>query len=595
MSSTNASPTSEDYKLLLNRQSALFSKISSIDEQCLSKEQLLTTCSEILNTNWIYPNDATFGISYGEEKCESESPKQDYVLAETVCQKVDDWELIIEFYLKDRHSLKEEEAEVIEIIANNIASKLSRIRSRDRLRAEQELLDKAYKLARIGTWEYDMINDVLTWSDMTKEVHGFESDYVPDVESTIALFKEGYHRDTFAEAANNAIEHHIPFDIELKIISGKGDERWIRATGEPEYQDGVCTRFYGISQNVTERRKAEEEVELNNRRFNAMVKHGMDMIAILDEDAKYKFMSQASENVLGLAPSFFMNKNMFDRIHEEDQERIRNQFEKLKPTESAQINAFRFLDVNNTWRWLEATMTNLCYDPAVNGYVSNSRDITERQLKQEEILDSLKEKETLLSEIHHRIKNNLSVLTGMLQLQAAKENNEEVIKRLFDSVARINTMASIHELLHKTTDFSGIELSERIKLLIKYVKKSMEKDTAQVSIDFQCEPVEMNIEYALPICLITNEVITNIFKHAFKGRSSGKIKILLEETDVTDYMKLSITDDGKGLPDGFDPVNSDSLGLTLIKMLAEQIKANYFYQSGSDETSFNLLFKKKNR
>lgn len=594
MNSTNASHSPKDYTLLIKRQSALFNKISSIDEQSLSKGQLLTTCSEILNTNWIYPDKAVFVISYRDEQHISKSPKQGFVLAESVRQKVDSSNLVVEVYLEDKHSIKDEETELIKIITSNIASKLSRICSRDRLREEQKLLDKAYKLAHIGTWEYDMINDVLTWSDMTKEVHGFESDYVPDVESTIALFKEGYHRDTFAEAAMNAIEHHIPFDIELKIISGKGDERWIRATGEPEYQDGVCTRFYGISQNVMERRKAEEEVELNNRRFNALVKHGMDMIAILDEDANYKFVSQASENVLGLPPSFFVDKNVFDRIHEEDQDRIRKQFEKLKPTESTQINAFRFMDVNSTWRWLEATVTNLVNDPAVKGYVSNSRDITERQLKQEDILDSLKEKETLLSEIHHRIKNNLSVLTGMLQLQAAQENNEEVIKRLFDSVARINTMASIHEILYKTNDFSGIEISERIKLLAQYIKRSMENDTAEVSIDFQCEPVDLTVEYALPCCLIANEVITNIFKHAFNDRSSGNIRITLEQTDVADFMKLTISDNGNGLPDGFDPAKSDSLGLTLIKMLTEQIKANYFYQSNSDGTSFNLLFKKEN-
>jgi|AntRauTorckE6833_2_1112554.scaffolds.fasta_scaffold00673_14 PAS domain S-box-containing protein len=584
---------SKHYTSLVKRQSTLFKKFLNLDVNSIPLEAFLSNCVELLNSHWIYESETAFIIHYNGSKYQGDHQLKDVSLENTFEEKQGDLALSIDVYTKNKRELSGEEIDLVKIILSNIGSKSARIKSRIRLNQKQARLDKAYKLARIGTWEYDMINDKLFWTDMTKEVHGFEKDYIPDVESTVALFKEGYHRDTFAEAASNAIEHNIPFDIELKIISGKGDERWIRATGEPEYEEGVCTRFYGISQNVTGRRKAEEEVELNNRRFKALVKHGMDMIAILDEDANYNFVSQTSKNVLGLKPGFFLGKNAFDLIHDEDLERIRRQFSKLKPTESAQVSAFRFLDEDNNWRWLEATLTNLTNDPAVKGYVSNSRDITERQLKQEEILDSLKEKETLLSEIHHRIKNNLSVLTGMLQLQAAQENNEEVIKRLFDSVARINTMASIHELLYKTNDFSGIELSERIKLLAQHINKSM-TNTTEVSMDFQCEPVDLTVEYALPCCLIFNEAFTNIFKHAFIGRASGKIKITLEKTDVSDFMKLTISDDGNGLPEDFDPAKSDSLGLTLIKMLSEQIQANYFYQSDSDGTSFNLLFKKDN-
>ncbi|HET8865685.1 MAG TPA: PAS domain S-box protein [Gracilimonas sp.] len=452
------------------------------------------------------------------------------------------------------------------------------------------LLDKAYKLARIGTWEYDMINEKLHWSDMTKEIHGFGPDYQPDVESTVELFKEGYHRDTFAKAANDAIEKEIPFDVELKIISGRGDERWIRATGEPEYKNDVCIRFYGISQNVTSRRQAEEEIELNDRRFKAMMEHGMDMIAILDEEANYTFVSPTSVNVLNIPPEEFLGKNAFDFIHEDDKERLYKQFAELPEEQSIQLTPFRFLDADGKWRWLEGTITNLIDDPAVKGYVINSRDVTERQIRQEEIIDSLKEKETLLAEIHHRVKNNLSVLTGLLQLQAASENNEEVLDRLFDSVARIQTMASIHEQLYQNNNFASIELGERLRLLVLNIQKSFRTET-EVELDFQCEAVEVSIGQALPCSLITNEVITNIFKHAFTGNKEGKVKIQLSETNTKDVVKLVISDNGKGLPKEFDPGKSDSLGLTLIDMLAKQLLAEYKFDSDEKGTVFNLTFK----
>src|SRR5690554_5167674 len=205
-------------------------------------------------------------------------------------------------------------------------------------------LDKAYRLARVGTWEYDMITGELHWSDITKEVHGFGRDYRPDVESTIMLFKEGYHRETFAKAAFDAIEHEKPFDVELKIISGQGDERWIRATCEPEYEDGVCVRFYGISQNVTDRRKAQEDLQLNEQRFKALVQDGSDLITILDESLVYTYVSPTFKNVLGLAPESFMGKNALDYIHEGDRERVLERVQSLPAGKSVEIEPFRFAD-----------------------------------------------------------------------------------------------------------------------------------------------------------------------------------------------------------------------------------------------------------
>lgn len=456
---------------------------------------------------------------------------------------------------------------------------------------EKEKLDRSYKLAHIGTWEYDMIHDELHWSDITKEVHGFDSDYEPDVESTIQLFKEGYHRDRFAKAASDAIERGIPFDVELKIISGKGDERWIRATAEPEYENGQCVRFYGTSQNVTERRKAKEELEYNERLFKAMVQNGMDMMAILDEEANYRYISPAAYNSLSLHPDRLVNSNAFDFVHPEDRPRIYKQFKKLKPGKSIQLAPFRFTDADKNWRWLEATLTNLMNDPAVKGYISNARDITERHLKQEEILDSLKEKETLLAEIHHRIKNNLSGLIGMLQLQVHKENDEEVLGRLLDSVARIHTMASIHEQLYQTNNYGSIDLNKRLKLLARDIGKTYQLETA-IDHEFQLEPLKLDVEQALPCSLIANEVLTNIHKHAFKGCKEGTITIELEYEDAQNRVHLSITDDGKGLPRGYPSKTNDSMGMTVVMMMADKLDAEWKLENTDQGARFSMSFEK---
>jgi PAS domain S-box-containing protein len=171
----------------------------------------------------------------------------------------------------------------------------------------------------------------LYWSPVTKEVHGFDQDYKPDLESTINLFKKGYNRETFRKAAMNAIEHEKPFDVELKIISGRGDERWIRATGEPEYVNGKCTRFYGISQDVTSRRQAEEDLQRSEQRFKSLVQDGSDLIAILDSEVNYTYVSPSVESILGIPAEDYIGTNALDYIHEEDQSRINGILDGLSP------------------------------------------------------------------------------------------------------------------------------------------------------------------------------------------------------------------------------------------------------------------------
>ncbi|MEX0720305.1 MAG: histidine kinase dimerization/phosphoacceptor domain -containing protein [Balneolaceae bacterium] len=572
----------------VKRQSILFNYITNLDEQALSLAQLLQKASDIISIEWLNGNSISVLIEFNKQVFKSANFKRTsrHTTSGILVRKGK--KLSVRIFSLEEHSFTEAEQQLVDVIANNLSAKINRKLAQQDLQENQELLDKAYKLARIGTWEYDMINEKLHWSAVTKEVHGFDEDYEPDVESTVNLFKEGYHRDSFAKAANNAIEFEIPFDVELKIISGKGDERWIRATGEPEYKDGVCIRFYGISQNVTLRRQAEEEVELNDRRFKALVQHGMDMIAILDNEANYKFVSPTSLNVLGFPPDYFSDKNAFDLIHEDDKPRIFKQFSNLGKNETTQLKPFRFAHSAGDWRWLESTITNLTDDPAVQGFVVNSRDVTARQIKQEQIIDSLKEKETLLAEIHHRVKNNLSVLTGLLQLQANKESNDEVLERLLDSVARIHTMASIHEQLYQTKNFSSIEFADRIQLLAIDIQKTFQLKN-DVELNFQCEPIELSLNKALPCSLIVNEVLTNIFKHAFKGRDKGKITIEIKKTEEANRANLTISDNGNGLPDDFDPNSSNSLGLTLIHMLAQQLPAEYTFESDKNGTSFSLL------
>lgn len=580
----------------IKEQSCLY-RISSLNEQELSIDQLLKEAVAILPSGWQYSDIAEAAIEFDGTTYATPGYRESKWTMSSQTEIRKGCSLVAKVVYPEMRSghneelfLKEEQ-DLIDSVINHLSLKIDQVISQQELEEKQQLLDKAYQLARIGTWEFNMLTHELYWSPVTKEVHGFGQDYEPDLESTIKLFKEGVNREIFEQAAWNAIENEEPFDVELKIISGLGDERWIRATGEPEYKDGVCTRFYGISQNVSDRRQAEEDLHLSEQRFRSLVQDGSDLIAILDSDANYTYVSPTSESILGIPADDFIGTNALNYIHEEDKEMITDLFSDLSTDQRINFPAYRFRDAEGNWRWMETSLTNMMEDPAVGGMVANSRDVTEQIKQQHQNQEALREKETLLAEIHHRVKNNLAVVSGMMQLQVSEDNDSELTDRLMDSIIRIKTMANIHEQLYQSNSFSKLAFADNIQSLVLNILKTFRSKT-EVDIDFNCEPVQLNINQAIPCSLIVNEVATNIFKHAFPGRKKGTITISLHGSENNNSIQLSIRDNGVGLPDDFDSSDTSSLGLNLIDVLSQQLAADYKYESCNEGTLFTIRFKK---
>lgn len=201
----------------------------------------------------------------------------------------------------------------------------------------------------------------------------------------------------------------------------------------------------------------------------------------------------------------------------------------------------------------------------------------------------MQEKEILLEEVHHRVKNNLAVISSMVQLQAFEETNSEVRDKLMDSVVRILSMASIHEQLYQSHSFSKLDLSKSLSKLITKIVETLDYDI-NITLDFDLEPVELNINQAIPCSLIVNEVITNVIKHAFYGKSEGTISTALKEKN--NCVSLEIKDNGIGMSVDIEIKDGKTLGLRLIETLAKQLHASYQYHSPNEGTTFSIQFEK---
>ena len=228
-----------------------------------------------------------------------------------------------------------------------------------------------------------------------------------------------------------------------------------------------------------------------------------------------------------------------------------------------------------------------------NTNVNLKNEISERLKAEEYIKKQLQEKEVLLKEIHHRVKNNMQVIVSILNLQSSFVNDKKVLDILQDSQSRIKTMALIHEKLYQTKDLSNINFSEYISNLTKYLFDSYKTTKQQVEYDILIDPFPISIDTTISLGLITNEIVSNSFKYAFSDRTKCKIEVLLKKYDDKNLV-LSIKDNGKGLPPELDYKNTKSLGLQLVCMLTEQVHGKLEVKSSDKGTLVSIIFPNDN-
>ena len=203
-------------------------------------------------------------------------------------------------------------------------------------------------------------------------------------------------------------------------------------------------------------------------------------------------------------------------------------------------------------------------------------DITERKkieealrYSEEQIKQSLREKEALLREVHHRVKNNMAVVSSLLSLQARTIKDATVRSLFEESRQRVKSMALIHEKLYQTEDLSSINFEDYIKSIVSEIISLYRIDTSAITTELCIEGIELDLVSAVPCGLIINELLTNAFKYAFPDNRRGVLSVHFTKTD--DTYRLAIKDNGVGLPEGFDYKEASTLGLQLVNILTEQL------------------------
>ncbi|MBO6795094.1 MAG: PAS domain S-box protein [Balneolaceae bacterium] len=270
-------------------------------------------------------------------------------------------------------------------------------------------------------------------------------------------------------------------------------------------------------------------------------------------------------------------QTFLDCVHPDDRKKVDENYQNALENDTFYNVDYRVVWADGSIHWLNST-GKLIYnaDDEPERVIGTVQDISDRMERELLLKQSMREKDSLVAEVHHRVKNNLAVIAGLMYLQVIDTDNEELKDRLSINMNRIKSIATIHEELYRSQDFSKISFSQFIRDQVNMLKDSRTTQ-AEVKIEYDLAPLFLDINQALPCALILNELLSNCFKHAINNHSDPKIWIQLHK--IESNIILTIKDNGPGISGDFTHNNAHSMGLNLVATLCDQIDATRSFDS----------------
>ncbi len=346
--------------------------------------------------------------------------------------------------------------------------------------------------------------------------------------------------------------------------------------------------FVAHIQDITERKRIAAELQRSRDFYLTLFEEFPAIIWRAGVDGKLNYFNKTSLDFSGLSFAEALNDGWMQAAHPEDLTRyLRSYLEAFSRRELFQV-VFRLRHRSGEFRWV-ITIGKPFYDldGRFAGYIGSCIDIDERISAEERVRASLQEKEVLLKEIHHRVKNNLQVISSLLSLQAGSSQDPGTLRLLRESQTRVTTMALIHEKLYQSADLAQIDFRYYVRSLAEYLYTTYGIDPERIRLRLDMEEIYLGIGTAIPCGLIINELMSNALKHAFPGEKEGEIYLGLHKEE-TGELALVVRDNGIGLPDGFDLPHAQTLGMELVSSLVNQLDGRMVW-STSNGTYIQIL------
>ena len=384
---------------------------------------------------------------------------------------------------------------------------------------------------------------------------------------------------------------------ECVFIDSKGEELSLIGGSSAQHdENGKPIGMRGIYLDITEMKHLERDAKTQTAKLESIFNSTQNLImfTLNDEDEITSFNDNFKRLMKGLfkikaelGMSLVPLLKLFRDESYKSQVKLFNQALKGKANDFELPLKYESKEI----RWYHIFLNPISNEVKQNEISCIAYDISERKAIDERIRLALKEKEVLLREVHHRVKNNLQVISSLMSLQKSFVDDPKLTHILDESQSRIATMSYIHESLYRNTDVSSISFAEYLERLSVNLINSYSTPDCDVKLKTSLEDVFLTLDQAIPSGLIVNELVSNALKYAFIGKKEGAI--VLRAAKVSDKIEIEVSDNGMGLPENFELNKGDTLGLYLIQALAEQLNAELVVKSteqGEVGSSFLIRF-----
>jgi PAS domain S-box-containing protein len=463
-----------------------------------------------------------------------------------------------------------------------------------RKRMKEDLKESEEKYKEL----FDNANDMISLNEMKE--NGLPGNFIEV--NKIGIERLGYSReellkmnprdlvapDQYPKMPINAEELQNKGSVQFKIVQLTKDGKRIHVENNNHlYEHNGKKVILAISRNIMEREKAEKDLRDSESKFRKIFENIQDIFYQTDNNGIIIEISPSIERYSGYKPSELIGKPV-EMIYLNPEDRstlLKEIFENGEVVDyeiklKTKTNTVLYVSVNS----------HILFDSNNNpiGIEGSLRNIDERKNMEIQLKKSLDEKEMLLKEIHHRVKNNLMIISSLLNLQSRYIKDKASQNIFKESQNRARSMALIHERLYQSTDLKKIDFGDYIQTLSNELFNTYVSDPSLVKLKINVNDIMLDINTSIPLGLIVNELITNSIKHAFPDGRNGEINIDFHTKD--DYYEFIVKDNGIGFPEDLDFRNTDSLGLLIVNSLTEQIDGKIELDKFNG-TEFKITFK----
>ena len=466
----------------------------------------------------------------------------------------------------------------------------------DREQAQQDVLDKQSQLTTIINTTNDIIfsmdkdYNVVQYNGVLQEIAEMRSgkkikpgmnffDFLP--KETHGWLKETYNRALNGE---NVVAIETFFHPKTKI------NRTYEANYNPIIINGEIIGISVFSRDITEQKETEQKILTTQSQLAAIINNTTDIVVSIDKNYNVVQFNRLLSEMVKRRGGLELKEGMpiFETLDPSHHDDMRSIYERVFSEGKSLVAVEMFTVAGQKKRYFESNYNPIKQGDETIGIAIFSRDISEKIESETELRSALKEKEVLLKEVHHRVKNNLQVISSILNLQTSYVKDKETANILKECQNRIKTMAYIHESLYQTKDFLQINFSEYIINLVKNLFYSYDANQQKIKANFDVDTLFLNLDTSIPCGLIINELVSNAFKYAFADGSQGFITVKVKKLE-NNKIKMLVADNGKGIPHHIDFKKTESLGLQLVNILTEQINGTITLNQ-TNGTTFEIFF-----